>query len=160
MYHLVALRSLAIVVAGLLLIPQTAAAEEPLPPKGPARAALGDLFRLGEITQAAEDLKQAGQAFEQFGVSMEVVAASMAIMSSEFDPFGYKTAFRTIDRQAETIERQHEVIRELQQQEIDRLQRELHSARAKAPAPGNKRRKKASRQRGSSRAKVTTNARE
>ncbi len=43
-------------------------------------------------------------------------------MSSEFDPFGYKTAFRTVGQQAEMIQQQRKIIQALQEREIERLQ--------------------------------------
>ena len=52
-------------------------------------------------------------------------------ISSEFDPFGYKTAFRTVQAQNEVIERQQQLIQKLQQQEIDRLQSELQAVKKK-----------------------------
>lgn len=83
---------------------------------------------LGGMAQAATDLRKAGEAFERFALSMEglgeTVAASMAIMSSEFDPFGYKTAFRTLGEQAEMLRQQRDTIQELQQREIDRLRKQ------------------------------------
>jgi hypothetical protein len=45
-------------------------------------------------------------------------------MSSEFDPFGYKTAFRTIGHQAEMLQAERKIIQALQEREIERLRSE------------------------------------
>jgi len=93
------------------------------PPK-----AANDLFRIGEMAQAAKDMREASETLERVmntsGGLIASIAESLATMSSEFDPFGYKTAFRTVGQQAEIIEQQRKLIDELQQREIDRLQRE------------------------------------
>ena len=102
------------------------AAGEPADSSAPSAAS--GLFRVGEMAQAAADLRKAGEAFERFANaldgSVEVIAKSLATMSSEFDPFGYKTAFRTVGRQAEMIQQQGKIIEALQEREIERLQRE------------------------------------
>lgn len=102
------------------------------PPKKPAERAASpgtnDSFGIGEMAQAAADLRKAGESFERVGKSLgriaETIAQSLATMSSEFDPFGYKTAFRTVGQQTQIIQQQSELIRELQQREIDRLRSE------------------------------------
>ena len=66
------------------------------------------------------------------------VTENLSRLSSEFDPFGYKTAFLTIQEQNEVIQRQQQLIQELQQREIDRLQQELKVAKQ----PTKKRKKK------------------
>jgi len=118
----------------LVLIPlDRSCAEEP--PRGAANApTAGDgLFRVGEMVQAASDLRKAGEAFERFANSLdrfaESIAQSLAIMSSEFDPFGYKTAFRTVSRQAEMLKQQRDIIHSLQEREIDRLRSENRQLR-------------------------------
>ena len=102
---------LAILWIGLILTlitgEVTSAAELP---KKPATPKVSDLLRIGEMAQAAADLRKAGEAFERLGDAMggiaEKIAQSLAAMSSEFDPFGYKTAFRTIAQQNEFIQQQ------------------------------------------------------
>jgi hypothetical protein len=118
----------------LLLIPlNRLCAEEP--PRNPTKAssAQDSLFRIGELAQAAADLRKAGEAFERFAMLLdslaESIAKSLATMSSEFDPFGYKTAFRTIGRQTEMLQAQRDIIQAFQQREIDRLQSENRELR-------------------------------
>ena len=122
--------------AGLLLlvIPLSpTCAEEPSGDPTKAPSAQDSLFRIGEVAQAAADLRKAGEAFERFAKSLdslaESIAKSLATMSSEFDPFGYKTAFRTIGHQAEMLQAQRNIIHTLQQREIDRLQSENRELR-------------------------------
>jgi hypothetical protein len=120
----------------LLLIPLNRSGAEELH-QDPAQAPLAQdsLFRLGEMAQAAADLHKAGEAFARFAKSLdsfaESIGGSLATMSSEFDPFGYKTAFRTIGRQAEMLQAEREIIRALQQREIERLQSENRELRRK-----------------------------
>lgn len=89
---------------------------------------MGSILGIGKMTEAASNLRQAGEAFERFGKITErlgeTIAFSMAQMSSEFDPFGYKTGFRALSQQAEMLEKQQATIQALQQREIDRLNRE------------------------------------
>ena len=123
-------------VAGmvLLLLPihRSCAEEPPRDPATPsvlsALSAANNLFRNGDMAQAAADLRKAGEAFERFANSadglVETITESLATMSSEFDPFGYKTAFRTVGQQAEMIQQQGKIIQALQEQEIKRLRNE------------------------------------
>ena len=87
------------------------------------------------MAQAAADLRNAGEAFERFATSLggaaETIATSLATMSSEFDPFGYKTAFRTLGQQNVMLQQQSETIRSLQDREIERLQSENARLRKK-----------------------------
>ena len=87
------------------------------------------------MAQAASDLKSAGEAFERFATSLdgaaEAIAASLATMSSEFDPFGYKTAFRTLGQQDAMLQQQRETIQALQDRELERLQSENTRLRSK-----------------------------
>ena len=118
----------------LLLLPvHRACAEEPFrDPATPsvlsALSAANNLFRNGDMAQAATDLRKAGEAFERFANSadglIETICESLATMSSEFDPFGYKTAFRTVGQQAEIIQQQAKIIQALQEREIERLRNE------------------------------------
>lgn len=111
----------------VLIVGNVLAAQEPAEDRVAERKP-NDLFGIGNMAQAAADLRQAGEAFERFadaaGGIGETIAASMATMSSEFDPFGYKTAFRTIGQQTQIIQQQSQMIRELQQREIERLRDE------------------------------------
>lgn len=114
----------------VLFVVNSAAVAEP--PKKPAKRAASsgthDLLRIGEMAQTAADLRKAAEAFERLGNSIgsivETTAKSLAAMSSEFDPFGYKTAFRTVGQQTQIIQQQSEMIRELQEREIKRLRSE------------------------------------
>ena len=116
----------------LSLVSRSGAGESPREPvKVSLPAAAGDLFRIGEMAQAAADLRKAGESFEGVAKSLdglaglvETIAKSLATMSSEFDPFGYKTAFRTVGQQAEIIQQQQELIHSLQEREIERLRSE------------------------------------
>jgi hypothetical protein len=132
--HIIPRTILRIAGMALLCLPvHSSCAEERLeePAKSSARAAATSLFQIGEIAQGAADLRKAGEAFERFAKSangtVEIIAKSLAAMSSEFDPFGYKTAFRTIGRQAEIIQQQSKAIQTLQDREIERLRRENHN---------------------------------
>ena len=130
----------ALLVAGLftlLFLPNRSCAEEPsreqakvstTPPGNP-------LFRLDDMAQAAADLRNAGEAFERFATSLggsaETIAESLATMSSEFDPFGYKTAFRTLGQQTAMLQQQRETIQVLQERELERLQNDNTRLRRK-----------------------------
>ena len=121
----------------LLFAVHSSCAEEPPKDraKSSAQPATGGIFRIGEMAQAAGDLRKAGEAFERFANSLDglggVIAESLATMSSEFDPFGYKTAFRTVGQQAETIQQQHNTIQALQEREIERLRSETRKLKRK-----------------------------
>lgn len=89
---------------------------------------------VGEMLQTATELRKAGESMERFGESLERVSAvvektasstssNLAAIGGEFDPFGFKTAFETIQQQNEIIQAQHQMIIALQQQEIQRLQK-------------------------------------
>ena len=73
---------------------------------------------------------------------VEALSSALAEMSREFDPFGYKTAFRTIGEQNRIIQQQAEVIQRLQQREIEPLQRENRQLRKKAKKDRQKKGKK------------------
>jgi len=117
-------------VAGmiLLLFPVHASCEEE-PPRETARSSVQStanaFLRIGEMADVATDLRKAAEALERFDNSPDGlvgrIATSLATMSSEFDPFGYKTAFRTVGQQAEIIQQQSEIIQALQEREIERL---------------------------------------
>jgi len=129
----------ATVAAGLislLLVVRSLSADEPLFPEepkaesaeSPGAAEAKNSFGVNDVAQAAADLRKAGEAFERCADSLsqtaESIAASLATMSSEFDPFGYKTAFRTLGEQSEMLRQQREIIQALQEREIHRLRRE------------------------------------
>lgn len=115
--------SFAVGVVALSLVPNMVSADDP--PKEPAKSSTNDPFGIGGMAQAASDMRQAGEAFERFGKSLGgiagTIAEALATMSSEFDPFGYKTGFRTIGRQTEIIQEKDELIRELLEREVERL---------------------------------------
>ena len=128
-----------LLVAGLLALlslPDRLSADEPLRnPAAPSTSASGSvLLRVNEMAQAAADLRNAGEAFERFAQALngvvETIAKSLAAMSSEFDPLGYKTAFRTLGQQAAMLQQQRDTIQALQAQEIERLQHENRRLRS------------------------------
>jgi len=130
----------ALLAAGLfalLFLPNRSHAEEPPREQAKVSAPSTDipLFRLNDMAQAATDLRNAGEAFERFATSLngaaETIAKSLATMSSEFDPFGYKTAFRTLGQQTAMLQQQRETIQALQDREIERLQDENTRLRRK-----------------------------
>jgi hypothetical protein len=88
-----------------------------------------DFLRLGDAAQAAQDFRNATETLERVmstsGPLIQVIAESVGSMSSEFDPFGYKTAFRTIGQQTELIQQQQQMIQELQERENERLRKEV-----------------------------------
>ncbi len=131
-----------------LAVPVGASAQQASSPAGVQKpSAANDLFKFGEAIQAASDLRKAAEAAERFGTLLDGVAAtiaeSMAAMSREFDPFGYKSAFRTIEQQNEIIQEQHETIRELLEKENARLQaeNELLRRHSKRQRSGRRRKK-------------------
>ena len=130
----------ALLVAGLcalLFLPNCSCAEDSPreQPKASTPPSGNPLFRLNDMAQAAADLRNAGEAFERFAASLsgsaETIANSLATMSSEFDPFGYKTAFRTLGQQTAMLQQQRETIQSLQDREIERLQNESTRLRRK-----------------------------
>ena len=93
------------------------------------------LLGAGDLVQAAADLRKAAEAFERFGDTLEGVSATIAgalvevsehhaKMSDAFDPFGFKTAFATIQEQNQTIQALHKV-------EIERLTKECQALNGK-----------------------------
>ena len=128
--------------------PQAAPTGEKVQPKAPD---LSELLKLGssgagDLLQGMSDLRKAAEASQKSlellerimpagGELLLGVTENISRLSSEFDPFGYKTAFRTLQDQNEIIVRQQQLIQDLQQREIDRLQREL----AAVKQPGKRR---------------------
>lgn len=118
----------------LLIVNTASAAQAPEESaNSPASTKSNSLLRIGEMAQAAADLRKAAESFERLADTLDgmvqIIAESLARMSSEFDPFGYKTAFRTLGQQTEIIQQQSELIRELQEREIERLQSENQTLR-------------------------------
>ena len=85
------------------------------------------------MLQMAVELRKASESLERFGSSLTDVSAvaataanstsqNLAAIGGEFDPFGFKTAFETIQQQNAVIQAQSQLIIELQQQEIRRLE--------------------------------------
>lgn len=124
--------------------PPTAPSGQKVQPKSPD---LSELLQLGssgagDLLQSMSELRKAAEASQK---SLELiervmpaggelilgVTENISRLSSEFDPFGYKTAFRTVREQNEIIDRQQQLIQSLQQREIDRLQRELEMLKQK-----------------------------
>lgn len=85
-------------------------------------------FGLADLADSAADARIAGEAFERFGGTLANVAVeladALARMSARFDPFGYKTAFQTLGRQSEIIQKQQALIFQLQSQQIELLRAE------------------------------------
>ena len=88
-------------------------------PQGGSQTNPIDLFRAGELVQAAGDLQKAGESFERFGKSLEKTigilsrgmtesSENLAKVSDGFDPLGLKEAFETIQQQNQTIKDLHE----------------------------------------------------
>ena len=112
----------------LLLASKASLADEPAKKPSPL-SAVRDLLNVSELVKAAEDVRKAGEAFERFGGSLGGLADALATMSREFDPLGYKTAFRTLGRQTEIIKQQSEIIQAFQAREIERLRNENQQLR-------------------------------
>ncbi len=114
---------------------------------GPA----GKVFSMsgvGDMVQAAGDFRKAAEALERFGGMLEGIVLALseglvessrnhAGMSDSFDPFGFKTAFKTIREQGQTIQR-------LQKAEIRRLRKECREIKKKRNRRDRKRRKRKS----------------
>ncbi len=126
------MHSLLVAAVFLLWFPVTALAEDKLlgdsDTKPSATTGASGFFGVGEIAKAAADLRAATESVEKIldrpdGI-VAVIAESLATMSSEFDPFGYKTAFRTVAQQSEMLQSQRDIIHELQERELERLRNE------------------------------------
>ena len=122
--------SLHLVGLVLLALLNRVFAEEPLrePARQSAPIAGISFSHIGAMAQAASDLRNAADTCVRLASALagpaETIANSLATMSSEFDPFGYKTAFRTIRHQSEMLQQQREIIHRLQEREIQRLRME------------------------------------
>ncbi len=104
-----------------------------------------NMSSVGDMVKAAGDFRKAAEALERFGAmltgivstlseGLEVTSRNHAVMSDSFDPFGFKTAFKTIREQSQTIQR-------LQKAEIRRLRKECREIRKRADGRDNKRKK-------------------
>jgi len=103
---------------------------------------------VGDMVQAAGDFRKAAEALERFGGMLEGIVSALseglvessrnhAAMSDSFDPFGFKTAFKTIREQGQTIQR-------LQKAEIRRLRKECREMKKKRNRRDRERRKRKS----------------
>jgi hypothetical protein len=83
----------------------------------------------------AVELRKAGESLERFGESVHKVSTTaaeaagstsqnLAALGGEFDPFGFKTAFQTIQQQNLIIQAQSQTIIAMQRKEIRRLERQ------------------------------------
>lgn len=114
-------------------------------PAGGDAPAKSPLSQLGEMSQTASHLHQAAEALhrssEIWAGVVESLATSLATASSEFDPFGFKTAFRTVHHQSEMLLEQRQIIDDLHQREIKRLRRENQRLKKLNTTDSKKRRK-------------------
>ena len=108
----------------------------------------GKVFNMsgaGDMVQAAGDFWKAAEALERFGGMLEGIVSTLseglaessrnhAAMSDSFDPFGFKTAFKTIREQGQTIQK-------LQKAEIRRLKKESREMKKRLDRRDRKRRK-------------------
>ncbi len=131
-------------VVGMALLVNPALAQEP--PKdtsaGNSKANLFSIPGVGDMVQAAGDLRKAGEAFERFGESLRRIASTIAqglvessknhaIMSGAFDPFGFKTAFATIREQNRTIQALHKAETRSLKKECRRLKKKIERSKRK-----------------------------
>jgi hypothetical protein len=134
-----------IVAAGIFVLSCQAAFCQPVPaPAGgtpPPPNLLGAMIGV-DVARTANDFRLGGEALDRMAASLARVSVRMAeamvdvsenlaVASSGFDPFGFKTAFQTIQRQNEIVREQSATIQELQQQEVKRLRKELKRAKRK-----------------------------
>lgn len=103
------------------------------------------MFGVGDMLQAAGDFRKATEALERFGGMLQGIVSTLskgleessrnhAVMSDSFDPFGFKTAFKTIQEQGQTIQK-------LQKAEIRRLRKESREMKKRLDRRDRKRRK-------------------
>ena len=141
-------------VAGIALLANPAVAQVPPKdaPSSDPKGKLVNVFGGGDMAQAAADLRKAGEAFARFGDSLEAISSTIAeaivqssehhaIMSRAFDPFGFKTAFRTIGQQNETIQALHKAETERLRKECEELKRKLGRLERKMEKRKNNKRK-------------------
>ena len=107
------------------------------------------MFGVGDMVQAAGDFRKAAEGLERFGGMLEGIVSTLskgllessrnhAAMSDSFDPFGFKTAFKTIREQGQTIQR-------LQKAEIRRLRKECRQSKKRLDGRDRMRKKRKSR---------------
>ena len=104
------------------------------------------MFGAGDMVQAAGEFRKAAEALERVGGMLEGIISTLsesmvessrnlAVMSDSFDPFGFKTAFKTIREQGQTIQR-------LQKAEIRRLKKECRRMKNKKEDRRDRKKKK------------------
>lgn len=109
-------------------------------------AGLLQFLNANDILRIATELRKASESMKSFGESLNDVSTvaaeaagatskNLAAIGGEFDPFGFKTAFKTIQQQNAIIQAQSQIIMELQQKEIRRLQQENKSAKRPKRSP-------------------------
>ena len=133
----------ALVVAQILLT-NVSLGQEPLNADDGKKNEISSLAELlqsvgiNDMLQIVGDLRKSSESLERFGASFSQVSSvaadaanttsqNMAEMSEGFDPFGFKTAFETIQQQNAIIQEQSKLIQNLQQKEIDRLEQRQES---------------------------------
>lgn len=112
-------------------------------PTRSAATSIADLLQsvgTSDILQTATELRQAAESLAMFGDSLQQVSSdaaqaadstsqNLAAIGGQFDPFGFKTAFLTIQQQNAIIQDQSRMIIQLQQEEIRRLKKEIGAPR-------------------------------
>lgn len=93
------------------------------------RAKIDDIVLIAtELRKASDSMKSFGESLNDVSVVTAEAAGTtskhLAAIGGEFDPFGFKKAFETIQKQNAIIQAQSQMIIELQQKEIRRLQKE------------------------------------
>ena len=91
---------------------------------------INDLLKItGNLRDAAASAERSVEGLKEIAAeastSVEKISHSMSQISSEFDPFGFKEGYRTVQLQTRILQRQSQVINELQQAEIERLKRQI-----------------------------------
>lgn len=143
-----------LMLTGMAFGQEPTVAEENSSARTNSIASLLQSVDVSDIVQIVGELRKAGETMNSFAESFKeasVVAAeaadstsqNLAAIGGEFDPFGFKTAFRTIQQQNAIIQAQSKIIMELQQKEIRRLKQqnqptkrqERHSRRRKQSKP-------------------------
>ncbi len=133
---------LVLVMANLLMLVGMASGQEPAGAadgkKDVGATGVSGLLQhanIDDIVLIATELRKASDSMKSFGESLNeisVVTAEaagttskhLAAIGGEFDPFGFKAAFETIQKQNAIIQAQSQMIIELQQRKIRRLRKE------------------------------------
>jgi len=135
----------------LIMFLSYAASAQEASEKVSSEGSAGNVFNMssvGDMVKAAGDFRKAAEALERFGGMLKGIVSTLseglekssrnhAVMSDSFDPFGFKTAFKTIREQGRTIQR-------LQKAEIRRLRKEIKESRKKVNGRDRKRKKRKS----------------